>query len=234
MPWQAGTGSLFTREHFESVRDRLSDDGVFAQWLPLYQLTWGEFAIIARTMREVFPLVTVWRGDFSAQTPVVALVGYRTPRPLDLDAVVANVRRRTGGEGYPAARARALALLFYGGNLSAARGLVESAPINTDDRPVIEYLAPTTPLEVASGQAEWLTGLALSRFWAQLAAAAPPDADPYLAAVPPDEREVVYAGRMLQEAAILHADDQDKEAGAAFHEFARRVPSDVAAAFGAP
>ena len=234
VPWQAGTGSLFTREHFESVRDRLSDDGVFAQWLPLYQLTWGEFAIIARTMLEVFPLVTVWRGDFSAQTPVVALVGYRTPRPLDLDAVVANVRRRAGGEGYPAARARALALLFYGGNLSAARGLVESAPINTDDRPVIEYLAPTTPLEVASGQAEWLTGLALSRFWAQLAAAAPPDADPYLAAVPPDEREVVYAGRMLQEAAILHADDQDKEAGAAFHEFARRVPSDVAAAFGAP
>jgi spermidine synthase len=234
VPWQAGTGSLFTREHFESVRDRLTDDGVFAQWLPLYQLSWREFAVIARTMLEVFPLVTVWRGDFSAQTPVVALVGYRTPRPLDLDGVVANVRRRAGGDGYPAPRARALALLFYAGNLSAARSLVDGAPINTDDRPVIEYLAPTTPLEVASGQAEWLTGPALSRLWAQLAADVPLDTDPYLAAVPPEEREAVDAGRMLQEASILRADGEPKEARAEFDQFAQRVPSDVAAAFGAP
>ena len=28
VPWHAGTGSLYTREHFENVRDRLTDDGV--------------------------------------------------------------------------------------------------------------------------------------------------------------------------------------------------------------
>src|SRR5262249_47996382 len=158
------------REHFERIRDRLTDDGVFAQWLPLYQLSMREFAVIAHTMLEVFPLVTVWRGDFSASEPIVALVGHRTARPLDLDAVVDNVRRRTGGADYPAARARALALLFYVGNLTAARPLVAGAPLNTDDRPVVEYLAPSTPMEVIRGRAEWLTGMTLSRLWAQLAA----------------------------------------------------------------
>src|SRR5262249_14749876 len=78
VPWHAGTGSLYTREHFERIRDRLTDDGVFAQWLPLYQLSMREFAVIAHTMLEVFPLVTVWRGDFSASEPIVALVGHRT------------------------------------------------------------------------------------------------------------------------------------------------------------
>jgi len=61
VPWHAGTGSLYTREQFQAVRDRLTADGVFAQWLPLYQLSWREFAVIAHTMLEVFPLVTVVR-----------------------------------------------------------------------------------------------------------------------------------------------------------------------------
>jgi spermidine synthase len=234
VPWHAGTGSLYTREHFENIRDRLGDDGVFAQWLPLYQLSWREFAVIAHTMLEVFPQVTVWRGDFSARMPIAALIGQRTPRPLDLDAVVANVRRRQGGEGYSAARAHALALLFYAGNLSAARDLVASAPINTDDRPVIEYLAPATPLDVVAGQAEWLTGSALSRLWRQLAERVPPDEDPYLTLLSADERSDVDAGRLLQEVSVLHDAGQPVAAQAAFDEFARRVPAEVAAAFAPP
>ena len=232
VPWQSGTGSLYTREHFENIRRRLTADGVFAQWLPLYQLSMREFAVIAHTMLEVFPLVTVWRGDFSATEPIVALVGHQTARPLDLDAVVDNVRRRSGGESYPAARARALELLFYAGNLTAAQALVAGAPINTDDRPVIEYLAPVTPMEVVRGRAEWLTGFALSRLWAQLAAIVPADRDPYLVSVPAAERQDVEAGRMLYDASVLRAAGEDADARATFDEFARRVPGDVAAAFG--
>jgi hypothetical protein len=127
-----------------------------------------------------------------------------------------------------------LALLFYAGNLTAARHLVAAAPLNTDDHPVIEYLAPATPMEVIRGRAEWLTGFALSRLWSQLAAVAPPDEDPYLVTVPSDERQDVEAGRMAYDAAVLRAAGQEEDARAALEEFARRVPPDVAAAFGAP
>jgi hypothetical protein len=112
--------------------------------------------------------------------------------------------------------------------------MVSEAPVNTDDRPVIEYLAPATPMEVVAGRAEWLTGPALSRFWARLAGDVPPAHDPYLVAVPAEEREAVYAGRMLHEAALLRAAGREPEADQAFAEFARRVPPDVATALGAP
>jgi len=35
--------------------------------------------VIARTMLDVFPNVTIWRGDFYGNQPIVALVG-RTGR----------------------------------------------------------------------------------------------------------------------------------------------------------
>ena len=37
VPWRPGVGSLYTREHFQAVRDHLTAHGVFCQWLPLYQ-----------------------------------------------------------------------------------------------------------------------------------------------------------------------------------------------------
>ena len=80
IPWQAGTGSLYTREHFELAWSRLREGGLFAQWLPLYQLSERDFMIIARTMLEVFPQVTMWRGDFMPEHSIVALVGlYSSP-----------------------------------------------------------------------------------------------------------------------------------------------------------
>ena len=38
VPWQAGTGALYAREHFEAARAHLAPGGLFCQWLPLYQL----------------------------------------------------------------------------------------------------------------------------------------------------------------------------------------------------
>ncbi|HYE64561.1 MAG TPA: fused MFS/spermidine synthase, partial [Pyrinomonadaceae bacterium] len=38
-PWVPGVANLFTKEFFELGRSRLSSDGVFAQWLQIYQLS---------------------------------------------------------------------------------------------------------------------------------------------------------------------------------------------------
>jgi spermidine synthase len=65
--WCAGSP---TRASFEAVAAHLTSHGVFAQWLPIYQLGRREFEIIAGTFLAVFPRAALWRGDFSAQTPV--------------------------------------------------------------------------------------------------------------------------------------------------------------------
>ena len=43
-PWRPGVASLYTREHFEAVRGRLAEGGVFCQWLPGYQHSAETFA----------------------------------------------------------------------------------------------------------------------------------------------------------------------------------------------
>ena len=37
-PARSGSGALYTVEHFAAVRERLADNGLFCQWLPLHQL----------------------------------------------------------------------------------------------------------------------------------------------------------------------------------------------------
>jgi len=38
-PWVPGVANLFTQEFFELGRDRLNDEGVFVQWVQIYQLS---------------------------------------------------------------------------------------------------------------------------------------------------------------------------------------------------
>jgi spermidine synthase len=87
LPWRTGEGRLFTREHFENVRGSLRPDGLYCQWLPLFQLTRTQFDVIARTFLTVFPDAFVIRGDFYARRPIVGLVGGRSLDSLDWDRI---------------------------------------------------------------------------------------------------------------------------------------------------
>ena len=91
VPWHAGTGNLYAREMYHIVRQRLAPDGLFCQWLPLYQLTHEEFDMIARTFLGVFPHASLWRADFYPNRPVVGLVGQLAAQPIDLERLSQRV-----------------------------------------------------------------------------------------------------------------------------------------------
>jgi spermidine synthase len=59
-PSNASSWALFTREFYELIRQRLSPDGVFMQWLPFHSLTEADYKAIIRTCRSVFPYTTLW------------------------------------------------------------------------------------------------------------------------------------------------------------------------------
>ncbi len=227
IPWQAGAGSLYTLEHFAAVRARLAPGGLFAQWLPLYQLSQGELEVIARTMLEVFPQLTLWRGDFLPDRPIVALVGQAAATPLAPERLVDNFRRRRKTPDAPRQGIMALTMLFYAGNLSANRDLFATAAINRDDRPLIEYSSPITQRNQRSGAAGWFDGLALSRWLDELARRTPPEADPYLAALRPEERDYVRAGGDLFGSKAQQAAGHADEAKRLADDFGRRVPPEV-------
>ncbi|MBS0660828.1 MAG: hypothetical protein JSR82_21630 [Verrucomicrobia bacterium] len=117
LPWGTGEGRLFCREHFEAVRRALQPDGLYCQWLPLYQITRPQADAIFRTFRAVFPEAWVVRGDFYAGMPIIGLVGGRGMERLDwkrIAAATARVRVHGGCRDPLLRHAEGVALLVAG------------------------------------------------------------------------------------------------------------------------
>jgi len=227
IPWQAGTGSMYTYEHFQRARSRLERGGMFVQWLPLYQLSKRDALVIVRTMLDAFPQVTLWRGDFLPEQPIVALIGQEEGARLDPDAITENFRHRRHTPDLPRRLAVALSGLFYAGNLTANRALFENAAVNTDDLPLIEYQSPIAQREQAGNETPWFTSLPLAAFQKDLLERLPARQDPYLARLADDESAFTQGGLELF-LAVLHKRAQ-REAEARFHAeaFQRHVPIEV-------
>jgi spermidine synthase len=226
IPWHATAGSLYSMEMYETVALRLSPGGLFCQWLPLYQLTREEFAVIARTFLTVFPHVTLWRNDFYPDRPVLGLVGTFKPLPLDLDRVGERLRglpewSRDSFLGEP----RAVAMLYLG-DLSMTPELFAHASLNRDDRPVIEFLAPRLTRMSATGDKDWFIGTALADFTDDLAHRLSRTVEPTLPATEA-ARDARRAGRSLFRYALAARRGETTETERLVMEVRRLVPEVV-------
>ncbi len=225
-PWEPGTTYLYTVEHFRAVRERLAPGGIFAQWLPCYQLTEAEFLGIARTMMEAFDEVLLWRGDFFADKPLLALVGYRDPARLDPAGLRAAAAALGGPGGVDLAEgADTIPLHLYAGNLTAARSLLARAEILTDDRPWLAFSAPRSERAHQAGSTGLFVGANLLAFETALREACPVDRDPFLAEVGPRDRAFVEAGLTLREMAVRLAAGDRKSHARALRRYILQVPA---------
>ncbi len=77
-PRLPGTVNLYTREYFQLMHDRLTENGVATYWLPIADLLEADAKTIIRAFGEAFSNYSVWAG-----TPTDwMLVGFRgAPRP---------------------------------------------------------------------------------------------------------------------------------------------------------
>ncbi len=181
IPWHAGAGSLYSHEMYATVAARLAPGGLFCQWLPLYQLTREEFDMITHTFLSVFPQTSLWRADFYPNRPVVGLIGQLGPRQVDLE----RVGERLGGlpdwgRDPLLATPRGVEML-YAGDLAAATNLFGHAPLNTDDRPLLEFMAPRLTRINTAGDKDWFTAESLAAFYDELDRRAADDSDPIFA-----------------------------------------------------
>ena len=142
-PARSGSGSLYTVEHFTAVRERLAADGVFCQWLPLHQLDLETLASVVRSFLLVYPDTWAMLATNSLDTPVVGLVARRDGGLFH--ATRLHERRDGAAELDPAALGVADDLALAGTFIAGPRALARfasAAPLNTDDRAVVAYLAP--------------------------------------------------------------------------------------------
>ena len=140
-PYRAGTASLFTREFYEAVATRLAPGGAFVQWVQAYEVRADALRSVYATLGAVFPSVETWEMVLGQD---LAFVARRKPVVHDL----ALVGERVGTEPYRSALAWVSSVggiegLYTGfvanGSFPAEFLRASAAPLNTDDRTVLEF-----------------------------------------------------------------------------------------------
>jgi spermidine synthase len=224
VPWQAGTGALYAREHFAAARERLAPGGLFCQWLPLYQLSAEELAIVSATFLDVFPDAFMLRGDFFARHPILALIGGAgaAPDPGVVAEHAASLRAAGVGDRWVTHPLGLFSL--YLAPLAPSAATWREVPRNRDDHPVIELLAARTHAGRA-GKRSPITGLDLANLAKSLREAASNAGA--LARLPEPARRAGDGGHALQVAGALHAAGRDAEAGRALAAAATLLPPEL-------
>lgn len=141
-PWVPGVANLFTREFFTLGKERLRDDGVFLQWVQIYQLSGESLRSVLATFHEVYPHVAVFRVLGAAKGKDLILIGSRTPLTLErVGERMSNPRiaaelSRVGIKSADDVRA------WFVCDESQLGPAVAGAVINTDDNMHVETVAP--------------------------------------------------------------------------------------------
>ena len=135
--------NVFSREYFELARERLSEDGVFSVWLPMYGMSEETFKILINTLSSAFPHVTVWYAS-TQPTRHALLVGSKRKLKIDYGLLQEEL-------AYPPVR-ESLAevgledvftvLGSFITDESRLSGYVADSLVSTDNRPYLAYYNP--------------------------------------------------------------------------------------------
>lgn len=160
-PYRAGIASLFTREYYEACESRLTEDGLFLQWVQAYDIDKRTLRAVYATLGSVFPEIETW------ELAINDLLIVASKKPIHYD--VAAIRARLAREPIRSAllgpwRAVDAEGFFshYVGNSAFGRSIAESNRdiISTDDRNHIEFGFARTANAVNKSEAEEMRLLA--------------------------------------------------------------------------
>jgi spermidine synthase len=140
-PWIAGVASLFTAEFYDRAAQVLKPDGVFAQWIQLYELDPEDLRMVLYEVQRKFPEVSVWVTDSD-----LIIIATRQPQSLNMTRVANIVRSdpsmvRDFRDFLHSERPEGL-LSYYVMSTDAVKKFASNARRNTDDHPLLEFHAP--------------------------------------------------------------------------------------------
>ncbi len=168
-PGLDGAGGLYALEHFEGVRDHLAPKGMFAQWVPLYQLDRPTLQTIVRTFLAAFPDAHAILGVYNVQTPAIALLGGTGDAPfvVDPEQLASTLAQPIYAELLMQEPRDLLGAYLL--DREALAAFAGDGPLNTDLRPEVLFAAPRVAYEGESGRG-WENLLALWEHAAPIAA----------------------------------------------------------------
>lgn len=134
-PWMAGLANLYTLEFFLLAKERLTANGIFAQWIQAYEMDWETFSLLGRTFTAAFgggALIKVGPGDY-------LLMGFNGEKRLDWRIARDNLPHAQRSAHMVLKGVESLAPLIVTEDLPLFFG---KGPLHTDNRPRLEFAAP--------------------------------------------------------------------------------------------
>jgi predicted membrane-bound spermidine synthase len=150
-PWVNGVAGLFTTEFYRETKRYLAPDGVFVQWLQLYELNDRLLGSMLAALGENFADYEVYAAN-DGDLVVVAVAEGRVPRPGPLPEKEEAFMQKLDRIGIK--RREEIAARSVGNKSAVARLLAPLAPlINSDFHPFVQLEAPRARFQVSSARA---------------------------------------------------------------------------------
>ena len=80
--WQSFSNSLFSKEFFSIINEHLSEEGLYVQWIPIYEMNKEDFRSLYRTFDSEFPYVIAFVNvnknenlSYKFETTEILLIG---------------------------------------------------------------------------------------------------------------------------------------------------------------
>lgn len=136
-PSAAGVVNLYSRDFYQLAANRLQNQGIVAQWLPLPTQNIDDSRSLVRSFLDVFPYASLWTSEFHE----MLLVGSQQPMTLDAAKISARFQQdsvRSTLQDVGIGSAAALLATWVTDRTGLER-FAADAPAVTDDQPRIEY-----------------------------------------------------------------------------------------------
>ena len=139
-PWMVGVGSVFSRDFYQIAASRLKPGGIMSQWFHTYELDDSVLELVMRTFNSVFPNMEIWdvgEGD-------IVLLGSGRPWKSDTDVYQSvfkldEPRHDLDSIGL---KSPAAILARQFASQETAFALPDAGLVQSDNHPVLEYVAP--------------------------------------------------------------------------------------------
>jgi hypothetical protein len=112
-------------------------------------------------------------------------------------------------------------LFFYCGNVTGAKELFAKYPVNTDDKPIIEYMAPRNYRNRKDAITPWFVGPRLAKLVDELQRRTPLEKDPLLVKRTAGEWHLPLAGQAFHWTRIWRVIGDEKECQTAWQRFVK-------------
>ncbi len=140
-PSNPGVVNLYSEDYYRLCRERLTEDGMVCQWLPLPLVSDPTNRMIVKTFLQVFPEATLWEGGVDDYL----LVGFARPTQIDAAALAERLAALSAPLGQIGLdNVIDLLATFKRGPRGLERYAAGSRVIS-DDHPYLEYAMSLQP-----------------------------------------------------------------------------------------